>query len=115
MRLNLEKVRANVQSASTEDLLDRATVSRGEMEPEALALIDEELRQRGVGPEDLAEHERRRREAMVDLGPDWLPVKCCKCHRPAVVQGTGWHWLLGLVPVFPRRLAYCAEHRPAGW
>jgi hypothetical protein len=114
MRLDLDKVRAHVEAASTEDLLDRATVYRAGMEPEALDIIDDELRRRGVGREDVAEHERRRRETMAELGPDWLPVKCCRCHRPAVVQLTRWHRLLGLVPLFPRRMAYCAEHRPAG-
>ena len=48
METNLDRVRANVQAASTEDLLDRATVYREGMEPEALDLIEAELRRRGV-------------------------------------------------------------------
>ena len=39
MELDLERVRANAQQASTEDLLDRATVFRDGMEPEALEII----------------------------------------------------------------------------
>jgi hypothetical protein len=110
MQLDLDRVRANVQAAGTEDLLDRATVYRSGMEPEALAIIDDELIRRGVTEEELAEHTRRR--ACSITGPDGLPVKCKVCHRPAVVQELGWHWLWGLVPLFPRRLAYCEEHRP---
>jgi hypothetical protein len=109
MRLDLNKVRANVAQASTEDLLDRATVYRQGMEPEALALIDEELRARGVGPAELAAHAERRQGALPG------PVPCEKCRRPAVVCHRGWHRLWGLVPIFPRTLAYCQEHRPQGW
>jgi hypothetical protein len=112
MRLDLERVRANVRAASTEDLLDRATVYRAGLEPEALALIDEELRGRGVGPADLERHAAGRERSLV-LGPDGLPVRCCRCARPATVQVRGWQRLWGLMPVFPRRLAYCDEHRPA--
>jgi hypothetical protein len=112
MPVDLERVRANVRSASTEDLLDRATVWRAGMDDDALAVIDEELRRRGVTGAELSEHEQRRqRESLA--GPGGLPLKCQKCHRPAVVQRWGWQRLWGKVPVFPRRLAYCAEHRPA--
>src|SRR5262249_30736279 len=110
MRLDLNKVRANVAQASTEDLLDRATVYRRGMEPEALALVDEELRARGVGPAELAAPGGRRQG-----GRGGAPVKCERCRRPAVVRRRGWHKLWGLVPIFPRTLAYCEEHRPAGW
>jgi hypothetical protein len=110
MRLDLDRVRVNVQGATTEDLLDRATVYRAGMEPEALALIDEELKARGIGEADLAEHARQRQQAVI--AADGLPLKCQKCPRPAVTYRWGWHRLWGLIPVFPRRLAYCAEHAP---
>jgi hypothetical protein len=111
MRLDLERVRANARAASTEDLLDRATVYRAGMEPEALAIIDEELRSRGLLPADLEYHAGRRQQSLV-LDRDGLPVKCCKCPRPASVEGRGWHRLWGLLPVFRCWLAYCDEHRP---
>jgi hypothetical protein len=110
MRLDLERVRANVHRSSTEDLLDRATVYRAEMEEAALILIDEELRQRGITSADVADHEAQRRQQMVVEGG--LPRKCWKCRRPAVGSAWGWHRLWGLIPLFPRRLRFCAEHQP---
>lgn len=112
MRLDLQRVRANVQQSSTEDLLDRATIYREGMEPEALDIIEDELRQRGVSRDDIAAHERKQREnALFDA--EGIARKCFWCRRPAVGVGWGWHRLWGWVPVFPRRFAWCAEHRPA--
>jgi hypothetical protein len=111
MQLDLDRVRANVRRACTEDLLDRATVYREGMEPEALDIIDRELRDRGIGPAERDAHEERRRRRML-TGPDGLPVKCCRCDRPAVVERRGRHRLWRVLPLFPRRFAYCAEHDP---
>ena len=115
LELNLERVKANVQRAETEDLLDRATVYRNGMEPAALELIDAELRARGVGEAEIEAHRQRR--ARTVYAADGLAVKCGvpKCPRPAVVRRWGWHRLWGLVPIFPRPLAYCDEHLPAAW
>jgi hypothetical protein len=112
MRLDLERVRANARRATTEDLLDRATVYREGMEPEALVIIEEELRGRGLGPADVAAHDERRR-ARALIAPEGWAVKCHRCRRPAVCRVWDWHRLWGLVPVFPRRFALCEEHRPA--
>ena len=38
-----ERVRKNAREATTEDLLNRVTVYRGDMEPEALKIIEAEL------------------------------------------------------------------------
>jgi hypothetical protein len=111
MALDLDRVRANVRDASTEDLLDRATVYSAGMEPEALTIIDEELCRRGVRAAEVAEHDARRRRALLP-GPDGLPLKCWKCSRPAVMTCWTWHRMWGRVPLFPRRAAYCEEHRP---
>jgi hypothetical protein len=111
MRLDLEKVQANVARAETEDLLDRATVYRAGMEPEALALIDAELEARGITAEEIANHAQARQLTSL-MGPDGLPVKCWRCHRPAVGAGWSWHRLWGLLPVFPRWLAFCGKHLP---
>jgi hypothetical protein len=111
--LNMERVKANVQKARTEDLLDRATVYRDGMEPEALELIDAELRARGVSAAEVAAHRERRARIVYDA--DGLAVKCVRCARPAAAQRWGWHLLWGKLPLFPRRLAYCDEHLPASW
>ena len=59
MRLDLDKVRANARAASDEDLLDRVTVYREGMEPQAVPIFEAELRDRGVGPEQIEGHAQR--------------------------------------------------------
>lgn len=113
MRMNLEDVRANVRAAATEDLLDRATVYRDGMEAEALDLIERELHERGVSRDAVAEHERKRREQTL-FDSRGIALKCHRCPRPAVVETRGWHRLWGLLPLFRRRFAWCAEHKPSG-
>jgi hypothetical protein len=105
---DLERVRANVRSASTDDLLDRATVHRSGMEPEALELIEEELRRRGVTAAQQIDHATRYLDVVTDAGG--LALRCQRCDRPAVWRGWGWHRLGGVLPLFPRRLMLCAEH-----
>jgi hypothetical protein len=112
MLFDLERVRKNVGEATTEDLLDRVTAYRAGMEPDALEVIEEELRRRGVTAEEVAAHGRRRR-AETNLLPDGTAARCSFCHRPALAEGWGWHRLWGLVPIFPRLYRYCAEHQPA--
>ena len=82
--LDLERVEKNVERATTEDLLDRATVYRNGMEPEALNLIDAELKARDVTEADLLAHRERR--ARTVYAADGLAVKCERCPRPAVVR-----------------------------
>jgi hypothetical protein len=111
MQTNPKRIQANVEGATTEDLLDRVTVYRTEMESEALEIIDRELRRRGVSAETVAEHASRRQAEVVRK--DYGVLECCRCHRPAVEEGWDWYYLLfGLVPVFPRRVGWCVEHRP---
>jgi hypothetical protein len=111
MNLDLERVRSNVQAATTEDLLDRVTVYRAGMEPEALQIVEEELVSRSVSAAEIADHEERRRKETTLL-PDGTAVRCTLCHRPAVAEGWDWHRLWGLIPIFPRFFHYCAEHVP---
>jgi hypothetical protein len=113
MMPNRERIRANVQAALTEDLLDRITVYREGMEPDAVALIEEELQRRGIGAEAITAHAERRRQGAVLCGADGLPLRCARCPRPAVGQTWQWHRLWGVLPVFPRRMAFCEEHRPS--
>jgi hypothetical protein len=108
MEMNLERVRANVKAASTEDLLDRATVFRAGMEPEALEIIDEELYQRGVTASEIHDHAERQRDKVVTT--DGVAMRCCLCASPAVTRVWRWHYLFGVLPVFPQRVALCAMH-----
>ena len=111
MKLDLERVRANVRGATTEDLLDRATVYRSGMELEALEIIDEELRSRGVTLDAFLATESVRGVGLV-RGPNGLPRVCAKCGRPATWGGWTWGRLWWVLPLFPRWAALCDEHRP---
>lgn len=110
MELNLDRVRKNVRSATTEDLLDRVTVYRAGMEPEALEIIEAELAARGIDADAVTAHAQRRSEAV--LLPDGTAMKCSFCHRPALLRAWGWHWCWGKVPIFPRIFSYCEVHAP---
>lgn len=106
------KALANVRQASTEELLDRATVFRDGAEPKALELIEAELNGRGVRSNDLAAHfEAARLLGAQETGG---ARSCERCFRPAVWRGWAWHRLWGLLPIFPRRQALCEQHRLSG-
>ena len=111
MRLDLESVRKNVLEATTEDLLDRATVFRGGMEHEALAIIDGELKARGFSALDLDYYAQKRGRNVIKR-PDGLAARCNFCLKPATSKGWGWHSIFGRFPLWPRFYHYCDEHRP---
>src|SRR5947209_6258494 len=106
-----DRVLVNVRRSTTEDLLDRVTAYRAGMEPEALTIIEDELRARGVGPDEIAAYAERCRRETLQL-PDGTAERCSYCDRPAVARSWGWHLWWGLLPVFPRTLRYCHVHRP---
>jgi hypothetical protein len=106
-----DRVAKNAREAPTKDLLDRVTVYREGMEPEALRIIEDELRKRGVNWQEIVDHgQRSSRDAIVDANGIALP--CSFCPAPAIAERWGWHWMWGKVPLFPRRLRYCREHDP---
>jgi hypothetical protein len=109
---DLDKVRENARGATTEDLLDRVTVYRPNMEPEALEVIEAELQQRGVTPAAVAAHGAARENAAYVTTPSGLVLCCTYCREPAVAERWGFHWLWGLIPLLPRRFHYCREHLP---
>jgi hypothetical protein len=112
MKADPQRILLDVRKATTDDLLDRATAYRAGMTAEALAMIEAELQDRGVGPDQLAAHaEQCRRDVLFQ--PDGLAAKCSFCDRPAVAQGWAMHRLWGRLPVFPRRFFYCKEHQRA--
>src|SRR5439155_17417214 len=111
MSLDLERVKQNVHEAETVDLLDRITAYRHGMEPEAIALIEDELQRRGVSAEDVQAHaEHLKRDAIYDH--EGTAFRCAVCNRPAVTRVWGWHRLWGLLPLVPRPYYYCALHQP---
>jgi hypothetical protein len=109
MHFDLKRVAAYIRGADTEDLLDRVTVYREGMEPAALDLMEMELDRRGITRDEIAEHDRERRESAIML-PDGTAMRCNFCDRPAVARGWGWHRLYGRIPVFPRKIACCEQH-----
>jgi hypothetical protein len=113
MMFDAERVRANVRQATTEDLLDRATVYAEGMEPEALDIIETELRRRGVTWADQKAHAERH-QAQSRLAGEGSPPRCRYCPRAAVVRAWGWHWLPGFLPGFPLPWLYyyCEAHAP---
>ena len=111
MRLDLDRVRQNVQRATTEDLLDRATVYRLGMEPAALEIIDAELDDRGFSAQDIEDHARARGERVL-MTADGVAARCSFCFKPATSERWGWHAFWGKVPLWPRFFRYCEDHRP---
>ena len=106
-----QRVLANIRAADTDDLLDRVTAYRVGMEPEAIAMIENELHRRGVTKAAIAEREETCRRECIVL-PNGLAVKCSFCSRPAVAEGWGWHKLWQRIPLFPRRFRYCKDDVP---
>jgi hypothetical protein len=107
-----ERVLANVRQAGTEDLLNRITAYRDGMEPEAIEMIEDELRQRGVTAADIAAHAEQVRNEVIFL-PDGIAATCSRCNLPAVAQAWGWFRLFRKIPLFPRREYYCRVHAPS--
>ncbi|HJZ91440.1 MAG TPA: hypothetical protein VKE40_11245 [Gemmataceae bacterium] len=110
MEFDLDRVRANVRTASTEDLLDRATVYRAGLEPEALPVILEELRSRGVSPGAVVAHEEGRNGVVYDESGTARQCQRRFCRKPAVTVEWGWFRLFDKLPVFPRRYYLCEDH-----
>ena len=109
MQLDLQRVRDNVRQATDEDLLDRLTVFAKEMEPDALEIIEAELRGRGVSTDGILDHYQKRRAEGV-LEENGVVCRCSFCIRPATGRRWGWHFLWGLLPLFPCRFRYCRMH-----
>ena len=105
-----DKILRSARLATTEDLLDRVTAFRNDMEPEAVEIVEMELRRRGVGSEQI-EQTRQDRAGKLTRDLNGLTARCSFCSRPAVERRWGWHRLWGRLPVFPRRLNYCQQHQ----
>lgn len=111
MELHPDRVRANARRADTADLIDRITVYRADLDPEALPLLMQELKARGVTPEQIVEHEQARGDVLTT--PAGSARRCTFCNSPALARGKGWFRVFGLIPFLPRTLYYCGAHQPA--
>ena len=111
MQWDAQKVLLNIRQADTDDLLDRITAYRRGMEPDAIVMIERELRERNVSAAEIAEHREICERDCIYL-EDGTAAKCSFCQKPAVAEGRGWWKIYRLVPFFPRRLRYCGRHRP---
>jgi len=112
MKFDLRRVAEFIRGAESEDLLDRVTIYRAGMEPAALDLMELELDRRGFTRDDIADHDRQRRESAILL-PDGTALRCNFCDRPATLKRWGWQRLFHRIPVFPRVFAYCEVHGPS--
>jgi hypothetical protein len=111
MRFDIDRFRANIREAETTDLLDRVTMYRSDMEPEAVDLIETELRSRGIKEEEIDRHAASRETDVIRFA-DGSAATCSFCPSPAVARGWTWHRVFGLVPLFPRIFYYCEAHQP---
>ncbi len=112
MDLDLKKVAAFMRKTTDEDLLDRVTVYRDQMEPAALDLFEGELSRRGIDEAAVAEHGADFRSDALE-NSDGTIARCSFCGRPAVARARGWHRLWRRIPLFPRIFSYCRSHAPA--
>ena len=110
MYFDSSHVLTNARAATTDDLLDRVTVFRAGMEPEALELFEMELRRRGVTPEQIDIHARQYETFL--RAADGTVLVCSRCRKPAVNRRWSWHRLWGILPVFPKKARFCVEHQP---
>ena len=110
MEWNEQKLLANIRAASNEDLLDRVTAYRAGMETEAINLIERELHRRGILAAQIQDRQETcQRECVFD--GNGVAKMCSFCRKPAVGEAWRWHKLLGKLPVFPRWMCYCEDHR----
>lgn len=109
--MDADRIRDNARKASTESLLDRVTVYRGEMESAALDINESELNARGISRAQVDAHAAMREKDGVARHPDGTVIRCNFCQRPAVEHRRKWHRLWGwFLPLFPRMFHLCKEH-----
>src|SRR4051812_30028689 len=109
MDLDLRRVKELAKEAATEDLLDRVTIYRGGMEPEALEVLEEELRRRDVSAAAIREHAEQLERNVIWERPG-LAAQCYLCRQPAVKVERRWFRFLGVIPLFQREVPCCVLH-----
>jgi hypothetical protein len=110
----LEAVRENARAATTQDLLDRVTVYREGMDPDAVKVIEEELAGRGVRTAEIEAHEQNSAEVLRD--ENGVALTCSLCNRPAVAVDRDmlatWGGFLMLGSTVHGWRLYCSDHAP---
>lgn len=109
LKLDKQRMLANAAQADTLELLDRVTVLREHLEPQAVEIAEAELARRGITPEEIESHGRRWRHRVLrdERGMVW---NCCLCGRAAVAEELDWYRWLGWIPLFRRHYRYCEAH-----
>lgn len=112
MNFDEQKLFTQLKIAETDELLDQVTAYRRGTEPAAIELIEKELHRRGISATKIAERRETCERTCIFLG-DGVAAMCSFCRKPAVRAEWGWHKLMGVVPILPRWLRYCARHARA--
>jgi len=110
LELNRKRIEELAQHDTIELLMDRVTVYRAGMEPEAVDVFERELARRGVTQLQIDAHDATRRQSAIML-ENGTARRCSFCERPAILERWGWYRCFRVIPVFPRRLALCDEHQ----
>ncbi len=109
MNVDQKTIVERTQASDTEELLDRVTVFREDMEPEAIRIIEAELSRRGFTDDAILAHAKNRCESNI-VGDDGSALRCTSCDRPAIVEDRDWFRVFGKLPIFPRSVRYCELH-----
>src|SRR5262245_9599494 len=101
--MDLARIREDAQRTSTENLLDRVTVYRAEMEAAAVEIFESELNARSVSSAEIESHAAMRERDGFLRHDDRSVVRCNYCPRPATEHKWKWHRLWGwFLPMIPR-------------
>ncbi len=109
MNVDKKTIVERTQESDTEELLDRVTVFREDMEPDAIWIIEAELSRRGFTDDAILAHAKNRCESNI-VGDDGSALRCSLCDRPAIVEDRDWFRVFGKLPIFPRSVRYCELH-----
>jgi hypothetical protein len=109
MEISPAKLLAHVGQMEQAELLDRVTVFRDALEPDAVEVMEAELARRGIGPEEIHQHYRQIKHRVL-RDAHGIPAQCSWCERAAVEMREDFHKLWRLIPVAKRIWYYCERH-----
>jgi hypothetical protein len=109
MEISPAKLLAHVAQMDQEELLDRVTVFREVMRPDAVEVMEAELARRGIGPDEIHQHHRQIKHRVL-RDSHGIPAQCSWCERAAVEKREDFHKFWRLIPVAKRIWYYCDRH-----